>query len=126
MSTATKRLTFKRWLARQRKRDDPVGDLARDVFQDCRRWTSARTLKGVLSHLSSLGACRGAMKAAERAWVEFENQTGRNCIMSKPKQPEQAPDPQALFIEYLEARQLGQEAQAERLLEQLKSSVAGP
>ena len=46
--------------------------------------------------------------------------------MNKPEQLEQAPDPQVLFIEYLEARQLGQEARAERLLEELARVAGGP
>ena len=78
MSTESKRLTFKQWLIKQQKRSDLVGAFAKSVARDRRRWTNARTLKGILSHLSLFGTCKESLRAAERAWVEFESQTRRN------------------------------------------------
>lgn len=42
--------TFRRWLHRQRRRNDPVGDLARDTAQD-KCAARARTPAALLKHI---------------------------------------------------------------------------
>lgn len=60
-------MTFYRWLMRQKRRDDPVGDLARDsrgasVGNDVRAW---------LAHLQGHRACEVAYKALQEGWMEY-------------------------------------------------------
>jgi len=46
-------VTFNSWLRKQRRRNDPVGDLARDYIDDCRvsriPYRSIRSLRSVIS-----------------------------------------------------------------------------
>jgi hypothetical protein len=59
---------FGRWLRQQRRRDDPVGDLARDVIRSgCR----ARTALGVRQRLDEHDASDGARQALSRAIHEY-------------------------------------------------------
>lgn len=62
---------FTRWLCRQWRRDDPVGDLARDVRQDPDWPSRARTLAAYERYLVECGACDGAVRALRRAWHEW-------------------------------------------------------
>lgn len=64
--------TFYGWLMRQRQRDDPVGDLARDAKLDSTFPRAAQTHNGVLRHLEEYGASYPAQEAFERAWKEWE------------------------------------------------------
>lgn len=64
-------MTFWQYLKRQQRRDDPVGDFARDVMADrtfprlaTRRVTFAR-------HLAAQQPCDGARSAFERAYREW-------------------------------------------------------
>ncbi len=69
------------WLMAQRKRSDPIGDLARDAYMDVRDGDDSqpprhcRTVRGTksrwLSYLRQQGACEGALRAAERAIGEW-------------------------------------------------------
>lgn len=63
--------TFMQWLMKQNKRNDPVGDLARDVKDDRRRKPKSR--KGWRRFLSDANACDGALHASEQAWNEYES-----------------------------------------------------
>lgn len=65
--------TFSQWLGQQRERSDPVGDLARDAFDD-KETHKLNTLEAWLAHLDSMEvrACDGALKACRQAWQEFE------------------------------------------------------
>lgn len=74
MSTATNHPTFGQWLAQQIERDDPVGDIARDVgrTQRARAWDC--TLQGLLSYITKLGGSNKASKAARQAWREYVKQ----------------------------------------------------
>jgi hypothetical protein len=64
-------MSFTRWLRKQWRRDDPVGDLSRDVRVD--HWgRKARTLSGWERHLESHHACDGALLALRRAWCEWQ------------------------------------------------------
>lgn len=61
---------FIAWLARHKKKQTPIGDLALDWAAD-RRHPRARTLKGMLAYLESVGACDGALEAARDAWAAY-------------------------------------------------------
>lgn len=66
-------MTFRQWLKKQERRDDPVGDLARDMAQDKTfpppRFNSVKT---TVNYLRGRNACEGAETAAIRAWREYE------------------------------------------------------
>ncbi|MBE3597759.1 MAG: hypothetical protein IMX02_02800 [Limnochordaceae bacterium] len=62
---------FTGWLRRQWRRDDPVGDLARDVRLDPDWPGRARRPQTYRRYLEQCGACEGALRALERAWVEW-------------------------------------------------------
>ncbi len=58
-------MTFNSWLRRQKDRDDPVGDLARDYIDDCRMskltYRSIRSLRSVIS-IAASGALDEALE----------------------------------------------------------------
>lgn len=62
--------TFRRWLQQQAKRDDPVGDLARDTAHDP-TWPRTGDKSALLDYLSGRHASRGALAALEAAWEEW-------------------------------------------------------
>jgi hypothetical protein len=64
--------SFHRWLMGQRRRPDPIGDLARDAALDPKWPCRSRTLQGFQHHLEHMGACDGAELALEDAWSEWE------------------------------------------------------
>jgi len=64
-------MTFYQWLKLQGKRDDPVGDFARDAMNDSDRPKRRATLEQWRQHLFDMYACDGAMEALERAWKEY-------------------------------------------------------
>jgi len=74
-------MSFRDWLHKQRHRDDPVGDLAKDVESETsgerieygRVRTRPRTLRGWEEHIENAGACDGAILALHRAWKEYLN-----------------------------------------------------
>lgn len=61
---------FHLWLRKQTQRQDPVGDLARDMLRD-REAMACRTLSALDRHLSGLGVSGRVMDARDRAWREF-------------------------------------------------------
>lgn len=68
---------FVKWVIKQRDRNDPIGDLAKDVMQDIR--TKERrgdayptTHKQLRQHLIDSNACDGALRAFEEAWEEYK------------------------------------------------------
>lgn len=67
-------MSFYTWLKKQCHRDDPVGDLARDVAADP-DWPRIQgmRLKGYREYLESMVACDGAIRALERAHKEYEH-----------------------------------------------------
>jgi len=73
-----KRLSFAQWLRLQRKRWDPVGDLARDVAWDRREGgftgKKLRTRDGWHRHLDETSACQGAHDALDEAWHEWQRE----------------------------------------------------
>ena len=70
---------FTKWLLRQHKRDDPVGDLARDVKTDVfsiegvNTWLSVepKTNKAYKKYLEEQGACSNAIDALDLAFKEY-------------------------------------------------------
>lgn len=78
--------SFRRWLLDQVKRNDPVGDLAKDFARDCRKkWRRKLpplpkliTPESLRPYLRNRGACEGALAAltkAEREWRKEEIET---------------------------------------------------
>ena len=66
--------SFKRWALLQTKRDDPVGDVARDIKHDVCFPARPRSLRQCLNHLDKAhgGGCDGARDALEEAWKEYQ------------------------------------------------------
>lgn len=62
---------FKVWLKRQKHRNDPVGDLARDAMRD-RHWPPGAKLSRLEGYLGERGACKEAHEALYRAWREWQ------------------------------------------------------
>ena len=67
----TRPLTFWCWLSRQRRRADPVGDLARDAWQDETFPRRARRLDTLDAYLGRVGACDGTHRSLRRAFGEY-------------------------------------------------------
>jgi hypothetical protein len=67
-----KKITFYRWLYWQRKRDDPIGDFARDTYLNNDGESKLKNLPSVWrNHLYRFGACGDAIEAFEDAWKEY-------------------------------------------------------
>ena len=66
------RLRFSQWLAQQRSRRDPIGDLARDVALDRER-PRRLTAKTLLRYLEDLGVGAEVIEAVRRAGVEYRH-----------------------------------------------------
>lgn len=64
------KMTFLKWLKHQTYRNDPVGDLARDVSRD-RGPGRFKTEHAWIRHLEERNACSAALAAVRRAWTEF-------------------------------------------------------
>ena len=62
---------FSTWLAKQQERDDPVGDLAKDVQRDPDRPGARAQYTGWVNHLQAKQASGAAMDALRRAWQEY-------------------------------------------------------
>lgn len=71
MSLYTNR-SWNRWLAQQRRRHDPVGDLARDVAADD-SWPTDSRRRDLHTYLARMNACDGAHRALDRAWFEWRH-----------------------------------------------------
>ncbi len=84
---ATKQNGFWLWLREQRRRDDPVGDLARDVFMDrgLSRYNFKRGGPDILRYKMVIrGACQEAMRALDMAQQEWCRIPGVVCKKSPP------------------------------------------
>ena len=62
---------FSTWLAKQQERDDPIGDLAKDVQRDPDRPGARAQYPGWVNHLQAKQASGAAMDALQRAWQEY-------------------------------------------------------
>lgn len=67
----SRRNSFYLWLMAQIKRDDPVGDLARDVKGDPSAPQYAFRERSWKRHLENNYACEGALQALKCAFDEF-------------------------------------------------------
>lgn len=70
---------FRRWLVKQRHREDSVGDFANDfLVDDCAR--NIRTLSGIDWHLRHVHhADNTVLSARDRAWREYKTYTEK-CV----------------------------------------------
>jgi hypothetical protein len=69
-------MSFHNWLLKQNKRNDAIGDLARDALQeiDLKESSSFFSPTGIRAwrkHLEQHSACDECVDALEKAWVEF-------------------------------------------------------
>lgn len=62
--------SFYMWLRQQRWRDDEIGDLARDIWDD-RRNIRERTVNGIYLRMLTAGACLEAFQALDNAISEY-------------------------------------------------------
>jgi uncharacterized protein YozE (UPF0346 family) len=67
------RSPFHRWIETQTGRDDPVGDLAKDIKADRKFPTSSGSFAMLEDHLVAKGAHPHALGALHTAWLEFES-----------------------------------------------------
>jgi uncharacterized protein YozE (UPF0346 family) len=70
------RSPFHLWLEGQKGRNDPVGDLAADIWSDRKFPVVATSLAEIQRHLERHRAAPEAIKALKRAWSEFSKQAG--------------------------------------------------
>lgn len=73
---------FYSWLAKQQKREDPIGDLALDVKRDSRFPVEQSDLELLHSHLIHNNACREAHCALDEAFREFSAPKSRRSGLS--------------------------------------------
>jgi hypothetical protein len=69
-------MTFKAWLMLQMRRDDPVGDLARDVLKD-RTWLPTQDTVKLRQYMVKRGVVENALLALGRAYSEYQKQRKR-------------------------------------------------
>ena len=70
-------LTFRQWMKRQEDRDDPVGDIARDMAEDkAMQGVRLTSVKAFVKYLiAEHNPSESCIKAAYRAWREYEETT---------------------------------------------------
>jgi len=68
-------MSFTAWLRRQRRSNDRVGDLARDVVIDD-NWPRGRTLTRLDAYLVEVPACDAARVSLRVAWDEYRAGAG--------------------------------------------------
>jgi uncharacterized protein YozE (UPF0346 family) len=64
---------FYRWLVKQQDRDDPIGDLSKDVQRDTKFPLETSSIEKLRNHLIARLACDEAIQALEEAHKEFKN-----------------------------------------------------
>jgi uncharacterized protein YozE (UPF0346 family) len=65
------RSPFHRWIEGQKDRNDPIGDLASDIWGDRKFPVAAKTRAEVQRYMERQGAVPGAVTALKEAWAEF-------------------------------------------------------
>lgn len=65
------RSAFHRWVALQEQRDDPVGDLARDIRGDRKFPISATSRQQIRAYIDRAARGSGASQAFDETWAEF-------------------------------------------------------
>lgn len=68
------RSLFHLWIEGQKDRDDPVGDLAGDIWRDRVFPVTAKTRAEIQRYMEMHGAVPEAVKALKQAWSEFKAQ----------------------------------------------------
>ena len=64
-------MTFRAWMLTHIKRDDAIGDLARDIAED-QDWPKGNWPGEVyVYYLERVNACEGAIRACRRAYAEY-------------------------------------------------------
>ena len=82
-----RRVEFSMWLLEQRKRDDRIGDVARDAFQEHQtgEWPETCTLQDYLDHLKEKRVRGAPLKALDQAWWEYLDEVtkdvAQHCIL---------------------------------------------
>jgi uncharacterized protein YozE (UPF0346 family) len=71
---------FYKWLIKQKKRDDPIGDLALDVKRDKSFPIATESLKELESYLFHKMAIDEAIQALNEAYKEFKQKKPRDTI----------------------------------------------
>jgi hypothetical protein len=66
----SKKVGFTAWLKEQHHRDDPVGNLSRDMRED-KDWPGRARHRGLRSHLESRGAIGKGLQALDDAYTEW-------------------------------------------------------
>ena len=67
-------MTFSEYLKKQIGRNDHIGDLAEDARRDA-QFPPVNSLKALVGHLESRGACGDAIDSARDAWMEYKKLT---------------------------------------------------
>ena len=65
-------MTFFTWMIRKHQRDDtPIGDLARDMQHESKKFVRSTAYCHNRNYLELHGACDDCMEAFEDAWKEY-------------------------------------------------------
>ena len=63
------------WLKKQKERDDPIGDLAKDALEDESFPIETDSLKRIRTHLFNIHACDEAIQALSEAFDEYKSKS---------------------------------------------------
>ena len=68
-----RRVDFSMWLFEQRNRDDRVGSVAYDAYQEYQKgeWPETGALQDYLDHVKERGVRGAPLKALDQAWWEY-------------------------------------------------------
>ncbi|MGC9515556.1 hypothetical protein [Methanocrinis sp.] len=82
-----RRVGFSMWLFEQRKRDDRIGEVARDAYQGYQsdEWPETGSLQDYLRHLKESGVRGAPLRALDQAWWEYlevvTKDVAQHCIL---------------------------------------------
>lgn len=115
-------MTFYQWLMKQRHRDDPIGDLARDAKEDDCSFARGPNVGYTKweTHLCVKMACSGAMEALEEAWTRYlraDRASGDWTKKAAIQRMKKDMELQALLYNYPEVQPLINEAIAQENVE---------
>ena len=68
---------------RYRRKDTPMGDLARDMELDPKFPKDATTKEEILAYLKGRYACTGAVKTLGKAWKLYESVLSRQAMLKQ-------------------------------------------
>lgn len=84
VTTKAGAIPFTQWLARHRKRNSPLGDLAKDAATD-NAWPDASDVETYRNHLWNFNASDGAVAALNRAWNSYQSFLKRSSLPANKK-----------------------------------------